>query len=94
MTQAASCPRLFSCYPARMLPHCPTPTPSSPKLLIPDSCLLWLPAETRKEGDCVISLQPFRPPPPPDSLVPRKAPPLQFSKDGQFLEWASLSLSP
>lgn len=38
VTQAASCPRLFFHCPARLLLHCPTPTPSSPKLLIPDSC--------------------------------------------------------
>lgn len=38
VTQAASCPWLFFRCPARLLPHCPTPTPSSPKLLIPDSC--------------------------------------------------------
>lgn len=38
VTPAASCPWLFSCCPARLRSHCPTPTPSSSKLLIPDSC--------------------------------------------------------
>lgn len=31
---------------------------------------------------------------PPDSLGARKAPPLQFSKDGQFLEWAPFVSEP
>lgn len=38
LTQAAPCPRLFSCCPARLLPPPHPHTPSSLKPLIPDSC--------------------------------------------------------
>lgn len=95
VTPAASCPWLFSCCPARLRSHCPTPTPSSSKLLIPDSCdgcgQRWGGGE---EGECVTSLLLVRPPPPPDSLGARKAPPLQFSEDGQFLERAPFVSEP
>lgn len=45
-------------------------------------------------GECVVSLLLFRPPPPPDSLGARKSPPLRFSEDGQFLEWAPFVSEP
>ncbi|XP_021568474.1 protein Wnt-6 [Carlito syrichta] len=76
-------------------PYSPTPTPSSLKPLIPDSCggcrQRW-----GKEGGYAGSLLLLRPPPPPDSLGTRKAPPLCSNSPGMgnSRNGPLLSLSP
>lgn len=65
---------------SRLLPpHCPTPTPSSLKPLIPDSCGGCRQRWGKGGGEDAVSLLLLRLPPPPDSLGTGKAPPLSNS---------------